>query len=210
MRMMNFLPVLVVILMTGHLNSPAQKTLGIFVADTARVVKTTDSIVYYGVDFSHVRITDSLKVSRNEAYYKVYPPAWIKFIEEKVPPKRVKRCLGKRTFIYAQDEIRSVSVKVVPDFIIPGSYWFPLDTVKAAVQKYNLSMKSGVGLVILAENFSKPKESAKSWVVFFDIRTRKILWATRVSGYCTHMGYTAHWATGVINGLQYFIDYEYR
>lgn len=189
----------------------AQKSSAKQVSNKYQEVKNCDSIIYYGADFSHVRITDGPKVSKNPAYRGVYPPAWIAYLEKEMPPTGfVKKSLGKKFFDYLQDEIHDVSVNVDPYFIIGYPYAFPIDTVGASVRGYNLSQSTGTGLVLIAENFSKPDEKATTWVVFFDIRTREVLWASKTSGKCSHMGYTAHWASGVIEGFKKFIRHEYR
>lgn len=99
---------------------------------------------------------------------------------------------------------------MVPDFIIGQTYSFPLDTIKNAVSKYGLNQKSGIGLVLIPEDFNKPEERSVTWIVFFDIRSRDILWATKVSGHCKHMGYTAHWGSGIVDGFKGFIHHYYN
>jgi len=79
-----------------------------------------------------------------------------------------------------------------------------------AVRSYPLTEKSGTGLVLIPENFSKPEEASTTWVVFFDLETREVLWAVRTTGKCGHLGYTAHWASGIIDGFKRFIRKEYR
>jgi hypothetical protein len=189
----------------------AQNNEQVKTSDKSDSIRNTESLYYYGVDFSHIRISDSLKVSRSAEYSKVYPRAWIAYLEKEIMRTHwVQRSLRKRTFYYKQNEIISVSVKVVNDFIIAEPYSFPLDTVKYAIKQYNLNEKAGIGLVLIPENFNKQQEHARMWVVFFDIQNREILWATEVTGRCQHMGYTAHWGSGIIDGFKYFIRKTYR
>ena len=179
-------------------------------APDKKAVKNATAINYYGADFSHVRVTDAPKIVKGPEYSKVYPSGWIAFLEKEMPAdKDVRKMLGKRDLPYLQKEIRQVSLGLPPDFIISDNYSFPEDTLKAAVRGYDLSAKSGVGLVLIPENFNKPEEKAYTWVVFFDIATRNILWSAKVSGDCKHMGYTAHWASGVIDGFSRFANREF-
>jgi len=175
------------------------------------IVKNIETIFYYGVDFSHVRVSDGPKVSRSLEYSKVYPSAWIAYLEkEMVHNGYIQGVLRKKGFYYKQDEIYAVSIKVVPNFIIGQRYSFTFDTIKNAIKEYDLHQKSGVGLVLIPEVFNKPEENAKTWIVFFDIQSREILWSTKVTGNCKHMGYTAHWGSGVIDGFKDFIRNKYR
>jgi hypothetical protein len=189
----------------------AQNNKEIRTSDKSDSIRNTEPLFYYGVDFSHIRISDSLKVSRSAEYGKVYPRAWIGYLEKEIIRNHwVQWSLRKKSFYYKQNEIISVSANVVNDFIIAEPYSFPLDTVKYAIKQYNLNEKAGIGLVLLPENFNKQEEHALMWIVFFDIQSREVLWATEVTGNCQHMGYTAHWASGIIDGFKYFIRKIYK
>jgi hypothetical protein len=180
-------------------------------AEQKKAIFSVATIYYYGVDFSHVRINDAPKVIKNNAYSPVYPPAWIAYVEKEMPPMDyVKKALKKKNLVYKQDEIREVSINVSPEFIIAQPWSFPADTVQNAIRKYALSQQEGTGLVLIAECFSKPLEQATTWVVFFDLKSRDILWAVKTNGDCKHMGYTAHWASGVIDGFKDFIRTKYK
>jgi hypothetical protein len=61
-----------------------------------------------------------------------------------------------------------------------------------------------VTCLLIPENFNKVQEKVFTWVVFFDIQTREILWASEVTGHFEHMGYTAHQGSGVVNGFKSF------
>ena len=170
-------------------------------------VKKCDTLYYYGIDVSHVRVTDATKVSRSEKYSLAYPSAWVAYVEKEMPPYGyVQPALKKAHFFYIQDEVQYSNAKVSPNFIIAANYSFPLDTVAKAVKSYKLTQSTGVGLVIIPENFNKNFEAATSWITFFDIKTREVLWAVKTTGKCSHMGYTAHWGSGIVEGFWNFIN----
>ncbi|MDP4281467.1 MAG: hypothetical protein Q8867_04885 [Bacteroidota bacterium] len=174
-------------------------------------VRACDTLIYYGADFSHVRISDGANTYKSTSISITYPPAWIAFLEKEMPAHRyVKPAMRKRNFSDKRDDIQNISIKADPNFIISPDYSFPIDTVEKAVKSYTLTDKSGVGLVLIPENFNKKQETAFTWVVFFDISNRNIIWATKTTGKCEHMGYTAHWASGVIDGFKKFVKREYR
>lgn len=174
--------------------------------DKSALVKSCDTLWYYGIDLSHVRVTDGTKIARGLKYSQVYPPAWVGFVEKELSPYGyVQPALEKKVFYYVADEVQHSTQNVSPNFIIGVNYSFPADTVVKAVKSYKLSRTSGIGLVIIPENFNKNTESATSYVTFFDIKTREVLWMVKVSGACSHMGYTAHWGTGIVEGFKNFI-----
>ncbi len=192
-------------------NAWAQDDEKVQPSDKMDSIRNTEPLFYYGVDFSHIRISDASKISKRFEYRRVYPGSWITFLErETIRNNWVQRALRKDSFYYKQNEIMSVSLNMVNDFIIAQDYSFPLDTIKSAIKQYHLNEKAGLGLVLLPENFNKEQEQAWMWVVFFDIQTREVLWATEVSGNCGHMGYTAHWGSGIVDGFKKFIRKKYR
>jgi hypothetical protein len=202
---------LMIISVFFHKGTIAQENEASPAKTIADSIRHAEPIFFYGFDFSHVRISDGPKIPRSNEYSKVYPSAWLRYLEKEIILKGyVQRALRKRTFYYKQDAINAVSMKVVPDFIIADNYSFPVDTVRKAVQNYPITEKAGIGMVIIPENFNKPQERCISWIVFFDIRTREVLWSTEVSGACSHMGYTAHWGSGIIEGFKRFISKYYR
>ncbi len=61
------------------------------------IINKIDTLYYYGADFSHVRVSDGPKTSRSLEYSKVYPSAWIAYLEkEMVNNGYVQRVLKKR------------------------------------------------------------------------------------------------------------------
>lgn len=167
-----------------------------------------ETIVYYGVDFSHVLINDAPKIPRSVKYSQVYPSAWIAFVEKELPPDGyVKDKLRFPVFQYRQKEIYDQSIAVNPHFITDHDNTIPPEELQKIISTLELQSKAGLGLVLIPETFSKPKETATTWVVFFDIGSREIIYQTRTYGKCSHMGYTAHWGSGVVEGFKQFIHH---
>jgi hypothetical protein len=183
---------------------------GVLSYNNFSIVKKYDIVFYYGVDFSHLRITDGPKISKSKQYSIVYPIAWISYVEKQLPPFEYVQKSLEKILVYKQDEIVPISINVISNFIIESSYSYTIDTVIAAIRQYKLNQKTGLGMVLIPENFNKHREIAMIWVVFFNISTREIYWATKVYGKCSHMGYTAHWASGVVDAFKKFIHSEYK
>jgi hypothetical protein len=164
-----------------------------------------EAVVYLGADFSRVRINDEPKIPRSQNYSTVYPSAWITYMEKELPPNGiVKKSLGFKNFDYDQQRIFDISIAVSPDFIVNTDHTLSPEMLEAAVASYNLEGLSGLGFVMIPELFSKKEEQATTWIVFFDMQSRKILYKSRTYGKCSHMGYTAHWASGVVEGFKRF------
>jgi len=210
-----FNPILILLftclIFPGIQRAVAQDDGKVIVWDKFDTIRNTEPLFYYGVDFSHLRVSDGSKILKSHEYRRHYPNEWLDFLEkETVRFNRVGRELRKESLYYKQNEILPVSRSMVNDFIIAGSYSFPLDTVKNALKQYALTEKDGLGLVLLPENFNKREEQARMWVVFFDIQSREVRWATEVYGKCGGAGYTAHWGSGIVDGFKNFIHKKYR
>ena len=170
--------------------------------------ETYNLLIYYGIDFSHVIVNDAPKISRSIEYSQVYPPAWITYVEKELSPEGyVKHALRFPTFLYRQQEIFEKSIAINPHFITDHDNNIPPDTLQTMIANYNLQSTSGLGLVLIPETFSKPRETATTWVLFFDVGSRRIIYKTRIYGKCSHMGYTAHWASGVVEGFKHFVSH---
>jgi len=169
---------------------------------------TYETLIYYGVDFSHVLINDASKISKSVEYSQVYPSAWISFVEKELPPEGyVKDKLKFPTFSYNQQEIYNQSIAVNPQFITDHDNNIPPEELQKIISKLDLQSKSGLALVLIPETFSKPQETGTTWVVFFDIGSREIIYQTKAYGECSHMGYTAHWGSGVVEGFKHFVHH---
>ncbi|MFC2101535.1 hypothetical protein ACFLS7_00910 [Bacteroidota bacterium] len=169
---------------------------------------TYSTLIYYGADFSHVLVNDAPKISRSLKYSQVYPAAWVAFVEKELPPDGfVRSSLGFPEFSYRQQKIFENSIVANPDLITGHDNTISVETIKSMISAYNLEAKSGLGLVLIPETFSKPTETATTWVVFFDVGSREILYKTKIYGKCSHMGYTAHWGSGVVEGFKYFLKH---
>ena len=80
------LTVIAVLLLAGFMK--AQN--GNFAKSSLDSIKRSVNLVYFGADFSRVKVTDESKVLKNDAYRTAYPPAWISFIEKRDISLRVR------------------------------------------------------------------------------------------------------------------------
>ena len=53
--------------------------------------------------------------------------------------------------------------------------------------------KEGIGMVWVVENFNKPEKTGSYWIVFFDIKTKKVLFSEHAEGKCQGVGMRNFW-----------------
>lgn len=164
------------------------------------------SIVYFGIDFSEMRLTNPKKISSTRALRKFFP-AWIAdFDKDYEFEYRVKKYMKKDELIYRPENVQKRFELVVEDWIVFGDHSFDVETVKSIVKSYSLEQQSGVGLVVNIENFNKPQERGVMYITFFDISTREVLWAVEMYGPSGGWGMTSYWSTSIKKAFDKFFD----
>lgn len=165
----------------------------VFSQDGFDKVLECKSITYYGFDFSHFELYNSEKVGAENDVIK-YIPAWIRKFEDLKPLWRWDSAF-KKTFIRSTSRVQ-MRYRLLPEqWIDFEPHSIPDDSIKNIVASYELKESTGVGVVMIVESFNKPEEKAFVNYVFFDIKTRDILWsAITYAGVIKGMGMTRHWA----------------
>ena len=77
------------------------------------------------------------------------------------------------------------------------------DMIQGIVDNYFIEedMK-GIGLVFIAESYSKPNVQGAYYVTFFDMETRKVLYTERMLGKPSGFGLRNYWAGSYYNVLK--------
>ncbi len=83
--------------------------------------------------------------------------------------------------------------------VISDDYKITLDDVKRVIAKYNTKGKSGIGLILVAENLHKVKQTGSYYVVFFDQANKEIIDAQRFEVKAVGIGFRNYWAGSVYN-----------
>ena len=81
--------------------------------------------------------------------------------------------------------------------------------IETQVKNYQLKEQSGIGIVILVENFNKVSRSFIANVIFFDINNKEILWLTKINGLPGGNGMTAYWGEALFEIFYFFINEDY-
>lgn len=165
------------------------------------VVAQADTLYYYGLDLSKVRLTDISKIPESKSIKNVYAPAWISAILDEIKINDIKKYHQKKKVDYINGIVEKRYMLLPDDFVIAADYTFPIDTVVSIIKEYELKQKSGVGMVIIAENFNEPQKAIYTYHVFFDILTRELLWAIRVKGMPKGIALSAYWGEGIAHNI---------
>ena len=182
---------------------------------TTRNIFTSDEMVWYGLDFSEARfigLFDQISgydpVSSFELVNK-YIPAWNELVLDEPWNFDLKCTFRKKSVFYDICPVESLNRIVKIDSVSKlSTYSLPKDRLDRMIMSYPEGLKKeGLRLVFIVESFNKTVSRASYWMVFFDIKTKKIL----LSEYChaapKGFGVRNYWAGSlkhVLNDIQWY------
>ena len=171
---------------------------------------SSSQIVWYGIDFSKTKLTDESKLSEGQLLKEKYIPGWIALLNDRFSDEWLRGKFKKEVFI---SDLRSVQRMVknmnVNEIVTFEKYSFHMDSVASFVRSYTLPQSSGIGFVLIMENLNKPARYVTGYFTFFDIESRKILYAKEMKGFpASYHGFSQWWNEGMIDLFDYFFkDY---
>lgn len=169
---------------------------------TPASVFTNNTLIWYGLDFTEARFIgkfdqgfDHNAVSANELITK-YIPAWNKLILEEPRNFDLRSVFRKSNIYYDIKPVESGNVKIKAEGILSyNSYMLMKDKLANMIKAYpEGEMKEGLGLVFIVESFDKSYHKGSYWVVFFDIKSKAILFTDYCSGPPSGFGLRNYWA----------------
>jgi hypothetical protein len=174
---------------------------GILNAQDKARVKNEKSITWYGIDFTLARFTS---VTEDPA---VIVSQYLKAINDLIlaePEKyNLKTFFSKTEVTPSVDQVNEKNAKIDPGtLVITDKYEVSLDDVKKVIKNYNTEGKTGMGLVFMAENLNKASQTGSYYVCFFDLATRDVIDARRMSAKAAGFGFRNYWAGSAYNVMK--------
>jgi len=171
-----------------------------------------NDIVYYGFDFTYLKLTNPGKVGEGvDIIQKYFHPMNEELTIEFLPLKSLKKWMKQASIVQGSPVFPNYKYRDYHEFVSAQNFCIPISDLQEIVNAYVLREKKGVGMVINLVNFNKEREYALVYVTFFDIATREILFAVEASGEAGGGGMTKHWAVGVEAAVRdMFIDEVYK
>lgn len=160
-------------------------------------------MVYAGLDFTCTKF----RGRDFEKPYEIkseYFKSWNDVVVDEPRKYDISRYFNKRDVIYdiSNTTLRN-SYRSTSSMFTRGR---PLHISMSAVQKvlYNVSLKrsKGIGLLFVVEYFDNDENEASMWVTIFDIASRKILIAERMTGEPSGTGVRNYWVNSVFNVME--------
>jgi hypothetical protein len=165
--------------------------------DKARA-KSEKTIVWYGIDFTVGKFT--LVVEDPAIIVNQYLKSINTLIQMEPEKYDIKKWFNKSETSMDLDQVNERNAKIDPaGLVISDENKITLDDVKNVIANYNTKGKPGLGLIFVAENLNKVKQTASYYVCFFDQDSKEIVDAQRFEAKAVGIGFRNYWAGSVYN-----------
>ena len=184
----------------------------------AKDIFTSDEVVWYGLDFSNAKFIgkfnhdlSQIPVSEFELVTK-YIPAWNALVIMEPNNFDLKNAFRKKSIYNDLNPVKTRNDRInVEGIKTLNSHLIAKSEIPKMISEYKDGDKhEGLGLTFIVESFDKSNELGSFWVVFFDIKTKLVLFSEHCSGEPLGFGLRNYWAGSlkhVLKDIQY-IKYE--
>lgn len=184
---------------------------GLFAQTKSDIFDASNPVTFIGLDFTHTKFIgnasnyqDAGEVTNNSMKEK-YIPAWNHMFASASEQKNFKiaDAINRSEVDYAIEAADKVNGAITrKDFFSDKMADFPSFSsaqIAGIVKKYDLSGKSGIGLIFIVEGMRKGEEKgdpsyATVWVTFVDMKSKSVLLTQKIQGKAGGFGFRNFWA----------------
>lgn len=164
---------------------------------------TATEFVWCGLDYSKVKCIGAESFNDPDAIKEKYFVGWNDLVLLESDKYDIKGAYQKQSQI---NDLSVVSERnkmpEAADLVIEGSYSLSEKDIEEIIASYDLkTVKEGLGVVYIMESLIRSIETARMYVVFFDIGSKKILWSSKYSARATGFGFRNYWARSIYNTI---------
>jgi len=180
-------------------------------ATRADIVNGDKEITWLGVDFSQLKFIgsatqwkDAGEITNSQLRDK-YFPAWNNLFINEQKKYNVADAVGRAEVKYAIEVTENANNKIKGDLFSedPNDYSHLTEKkISDMVSKYDYQGNKGIGMMFVAESFSKGKEEGAIWVTFVDMDSKKLLLTKRVTEPAGGFGFKNFWAKTLFGALK--------
>jgi hypothetical protein len=165
----------------------------------------THEIYWLGIDYNHCYFITSYDFpSPSELYNRL--GAWNvlifnerdKYLDKSFPNKHITIASN---FINQLNTDVNIKSQIVDD--LSKTNHLTETDIPDIVKKYNIpSDLTGIGLILIAESYSKPDEEGYYYIAFIDLKSKKVLATEKMSGKVGGFSFRNYWARTYYNVLK--------
>ncbi len=159
-------------------------------------VVNADRIVWVGVAYTQTRYIATTDFNDVEQVVHHFPNSWNGLVVDELVDdmeKGLKKPIALDVGHMAAFNAQSTTDQVIrEDGGLADSHLGP-DAVAAVVKSYQLDQTQGVGLTLVVDRLVKSEEAGCSWLTFFDLASRDVLYTDRVCADAGGFGFRNYW-----------------
>ena len=173
-------------------------------AQDACVFFKQSGITWYGIDFSRVKMIGPGFNNPNDIKMN-YFTSWNNLILNESEKFNLYNFLHKTKVDYNLELVtKSNSLVDETKMVTYNSVTTPLEEVDLSniVAGYDFGDVEGYGTLLVVESFNKIEQKGTFYIVFFDIKTKKVLVTKQLSGMARGVGLRNYWAGSIYEALK--------
>jgi len=198
--------IVVALLFIGITISNAQSALDVF---------QSESMMWYGLDFSKIKLLGPESFTDPQKIKEVYFRSMNDVIVAEIKKFNLGKFFRKSSVLVNLDVVKKNNENILVDGLIStdSKYieFINRSMVEKLIKEYDCGTDNGLGLVFVMENFNKHEgqATASMLVTFFDIKSKKILLMERMVGKAGGFGFRNYWVGAVYKVLKQINDDGY-
>jgi hypothetical protein len=165
-------------------------------------------VYWYGLDFTKSKMVGNFSqfgdagVKNGFDIRNIYFRSWNRTIVSESEKYTLDKFLNVSKVNYALSVTEAVNQDMdASKLMLLDTYSKELtaEEIQNCVNQYKIEQKSGIGVVFIIEKFDRFEEKGVMNVVYFDIASKKVLFAKRMSGEPKGIGLNNYWIRSVYN-----------
>lgn len=166
-------------------------------AQSVNDVFSANELVWYGFDFSNVKLIGSEAFNNPSDIKARYFDSWNNLIFTEQEKYNLQEFTRKSNIVYELKVVEQRNqLPLWNELVINADYSMDISAVETILNAYDTEKKQGVGLVYIVESLDKARNRANVFVTFFDIATKKVLLVEKMQGEPVGIGFRNYWAGG--------------
>jgi hypothetical protein len=177
-----------------------------------------DDIVWYGIDYSKAKFVGEFSnfqgtAQKPEALIKQTIPQWNMVVLNEGKKYDIGKFFKKKNVFNDLTPVTNQN-SAIDETKITSFNEYKFDNADEAVAKmvsgYSGGEKTeGLGLVFITESYDKTKEAATYYLTFFDIKTKQVVYAEKITEKPGGIGLKNYWASTIIKVMKDVEDSRY-
>lgn len=201
--------IIILLLTISKVNAQKTPTTTLTIND----VYSSNTIVYYGLDFSNFRLIEPSRINEGADIRDVQFPAWNSFVLNVIPMSKMEKWFKKTSVIYSPIAVTISNSKVLDANVVARlPFKSEMTEIQKTISGYQkpTNLNNKIGMVVMVEYFQKNPREASAYVIFFDTSNGAIIESKNIiTKNFDGNGLTNYWGEACQNFIKEYFDKTY-